>query len=625
MQKQHAPLSLSDPLLYEQFEKDLKFLQLFLLLVNNSCPIKRVELVWASDGPAGKAGLRQKFLSTELALHGPCAHMLASANTPEPLFCNIVNDYSRHEAESCAVSDKAAELRVRRSGRAEVYRCHAGLIDIAVPVVCDGQYVATLFTGQVLTERPSNEGFVQIQKQTAGLTYIDWTKLQDAYHRVPVVSESDIQRTVEVLEVFAEYLATTWKRLAEVARDQQRRHRESTLERKEFGHLVLEGNFADRALVRQLMTRIGFTRYPNCVMLVKFESEEARPGDSTTFDLLFTRALQAIEELCDGLQNVCCTYLRNKGICLFFRDREPGGPSFARYAAQSLAGKVLGAISARCELKARIGIGAPKNNWCYLADSYHEACSELARSTAQIALFRAVATSDPELSVAVGRICRTITENRLLNTRMLVLDLPLLVNRKLGDRPESLALQHHFFSYVLDAMVFAARQLAADGYDVTELQSPEMTALANATTIFDLQERFSRSAERILDFVWKLFAGRPRKLVDRARCTIDRALDDRSAAQSLSILKVASSLGISAGHLSRIFKRTTGVTLERYLMIRRVETAKRLLLEPLENVSNVAERCGFSDSAYFARVFRKVAGCSPREYRDEPMRFATRS
>jgi len=359
-------------------EKDLKFLQLFLLLVNNSCPIKRVDLVWADDGPAGRVGLQKKFLSTEQALTGPCAHMLASTNAPEPVFCNIVNDYGRHEAESCGISDKAAEIRVRRTGKAEVYRCHAGLIDIAVPVICEGQYVATLFTGQVLSDAPSHSNFIQIQKQTTGLTYIDRAKLENAYSGVPVVSESDIQRTIQVLEVFAEYLATTWLRLSEVVRNQQRKHRESNLERKEFGHLVLEGNLADRPLVRELMTRIGFTRYPNCVMLVKFECEGAHQRSAASFDLMFTRALHAIEELCEGLQNVCCTYLRNQGICIFFHDREIAGCSKPSHTVELLANKVLRTISANSELKARVGIGAPKANWCYLADSYHEACSALA-------------------------------------------------------------------------------------------------------------------------------------------------------------------------------------------------------------------------------------------------------
>ncbi len=619
MQKQTTLMSLSDPLLYEQFEKDLKFLQLFLLLVNNSSPIKRVDLVWAEDGPAGRVGLRKDYLSTEKALIGPCAHMLASAQAFEPVFCNIVSDYGRHEVESCGLSDKAAEARVRKTGKPEVYRCHAGLIDIAVPVICEGQYIATLFTGQVLSEAPSHSGLVQIQKQTAGLTYIDAKRLENAYFRVPVVSESDIQRTIQVLEVFAEYLATTWMRLSEVVRDQQRRHREANLERKEFAHLILEGNLTDRPLLRELMGRIGFTRYPNCVMVVRFDSEGEHQS-SATFDLNFARALHAVEELCEGLQNVCCTYLRSQGICIFFGDRERVEGSRPPCEAELLASKVLRTISANTEFRARIGVGAPKSNWWYLADAYHEACTALAGSSSQIAIYRSLAMPDEELSVAVGRICRTITEKQILNSRLSVLGLPLLVNRKIGDRSEALVAQRHFFSYVLDAIRFAVRQLGTDGYDVGALEENDKAGVENATSIFAVQEAFIRSAECILDSVRRLLAGRPRKLADRVRSIIERELQERSSAQTISIGKIASGLGISAGHLSRVFKRTTGVTLERYLMILKIESAKRLLLDPLENVSDAAEKCGFSDSAYFARVFRKIAGCSPREYRDDPMR-----
>jgi AraC-like DNA-binding protein len=103
---------------------------------------------------------------------------------------------------------------------------------------------------------------------------------------------------------------------------------------------------------------------------------------------------------------------------------------------------------------------------------------------------------------------------------------------------------------------------------------------------------------------------------------MDLNLQDKWAAQSISVTKVAGALGISAGHLSRVFKRTTGQTFERYLMMQRVEAAKRMLLEPLATISEVAEKCGFADSAYFARVFRKITACSPSEYRNEPLREA---
>jgi AraC-like DNA-binding protein/ligand-binding sensor protein len=602
----------------EQFEKDLKFLQLFLLLVNKSCPIKRIDLVWAEDGPAGRVGLRQKRLSTEQALAGPCRQLLACDNLPEPTYCNIVNDHGRHEAESCGVSDKAAELRVRKTGKAEVYRCHAGLVDMAVPVMCDGQYIATLFTGQILREAATREEFVAIRKQAAALTYINWDDLEKAYMQVPVVSDDDVRRTLEVLEIFAEYLATMWKRLSEVARDQQRKDRELHLDRKEFAHLVLEGNVANRPLLRELMSRIGFTRYPNRVVVVKFEAEEDYHNPATSFDLALTRAVQALDELCEGVRNVSCAYLRNRGVCIFLRDREErDAPSLT---AQTFVHKVQHAISARGDLRARLGIGGAKSNWHYLADSYHEACIALAESSDTVAVYRTSLTSNEELGLSVGKICRSISERRLLEARMLVTGLPILVNREIGDRAENLAAQRHFFEYALHSMSYAAQQSGAGMDDISRCQRDGNFALNRAAGIFELQEAFVSAAESLLDLVRRLYAGRQQKLVERACRIMERDLQVRWSAQNISVNRVAQALGISAGHLSRVFKRTTGQTLERYLMAQRVEAAKRMLLEPLATISEVAENCGFADSAYFARVFRKITGCSPSDYRNEPLR-----
>jgi len=536
---------------------------------------------------------------------------------PEPVFCNIVNDHGRHEAESCGVSDKAAEMRVRQTGKAEAYRCHAGLVDIAVPVICDGQYIATLFTGQVLPEGPTRDGFVQIQKQIAALTYINWDDLEKAYMRVPVVSDADVRRTIEVLEIFAEYLATIWKRLSEVVREQQRKDRELHLERKEFAHLVLEGQVASQPLLRELMNRIGFSRYPNRVLVVKFEAEQDYHNPATSFDLALTRALQAIDELCEGARNVCWAYLRERGVCIFLRDREEEAPSLT---AQTFVQKLLHAIAARSDLRARIGIGGAKINWHYLADSYHEACMALTESPESVVLYRAALTADEELGLSVAKICRDISERRLHDARTLVTGLPLLVNRGGGGQAENLTAQRHFFEYALDSIGYAAQQTGAAADEVSRRQGEGKVAMNRATRTFELQQAFVSSAESLLECVRRVYAGRPQKLVDRACRIIDRDLQNKWSAEGISVAKVAGALGISAGHLSRVFKRTTGRTFERYLMMQRVEAAKRLLLEPLTTIAEAAERCGFSDPAYFARVFRKITGFSPSEYRNEPMR-----
>jgi two-component system response regulator YesN len=81
-------------------------------------------------------------------------------------------------------------------------------------------------------------------------------------------------------------------------------------------------------------------------------------------------------------------------------------------------------------------------------------------------------------------------------------------------------------------------------------------------------------------------------------------------------------LKLSAGHLGRVYSRTSGHTLEEYLIRQRLEMARRLLLDPRLHVAEVADRCGFCNPAYFASVFKKYMHCTPRAYAGDPHRWA---
>jgi AraC-like DNA-binding protein len=82
----------------------------------------------------------------------------------------------------------------------------------------------------------------------------------------------------------------------------------------------------------------------------------------------------------------------------------------------------------------------------------------------------------------------------------------------------------------------------------------------------------------------------------------------------LSLDTLARAVGSNKSHLSRQFKRETGMTVIEYLQDVRVDAAKRLLLAGLK-VAAVAERVGFSDAFYFSRIFARLAGYPPSEFR----------
>ncbi|MCA0754256.1 AraC family transcriptional regulator [Paenibacillus sp. N4] len=73
---------------------------------------------------------------------------------------------------------------------------------------------------------------------------------------------------------------------------------------------------------------------------------------------------------------------------------------------------------------------------------------------------------------------------------------------------------------------------------------------------------------------------------------------------------------ISRSHLSQLFKRTTGLTVNRYLVTCRINKAKELLTATGLNVMDICELSGFQDISHFCSTFKKETGMTPSVYRE---------
>lgn len=78
---------------------------------------------------------------------------------------------------------------------------------------------------------------------------------------------------------------------------------------------------------------------------------------------------------------------------------------------------------------------------------------------------------------------------------------------------------------------------------------------------------------------------------------------------------IAASLQVSADHVSRVFRKETGMSPWQFLNHYRIMQAQRLLLETDLSVTEVGGRVGFNDPAYFVRIFHRETGRSPQQYR----------
>lgn len=82
----------------------------------------------------------------------------------------------------------------------------------------------------------------------------------------------------------------------------------------------------------------------------------------------------------------------------------------------------------------------------------------------------------------------------------------------------------------------------------------------------------------------------------------------------VTLQQLAEASGLSAKYLCRYFRRVTHRTPVDYLNNYRIEQACSLLNEGKQTATQVAYACGFNDSSYFARCFRKYKNMSPKQY-----------
>ena len=68
-------------------------------------------------------------------------------------------------------------------------------------------------------------------------------------------------------------------------------------------------------------------------------------------------------------------------------------------------------------------------------------------------------------------------------------------------------------------------------------------------------------------------------------------------------------------YVNRVFKKHTGQTLHNYLLHEKVRMAIAMLRANGRSTTEIAEACGFANSSHFSKVFKRITGVSPTNYR----------
>ncbi|WP_167958148.1 response regulator transcription factor [Anaerosporobacter faecicola] len=99
------------------------------------------------------------------------------------------------------------------------------------------------------------------------------------------------------------------------------------------------------------------------------------------------------------------------------------------------------------------------------------------------------------------------------------------------------------------------------------------------------------------------------ELVDKIMDYINDHIEEK-----LTLNEIASEFGITPNYLSLIFKKESNVGFSEYITSRKISKAKQMMVSGNYKIYEIADQLGFENAFYFSKVFKKVEGCSPRDY-----------
>jgi AraC-like DNA-binding protein/ligand-binding sensor protein len=618
--------------LKQQFKKDIELFEYFLVLLNDSSPIRNVELMWADDlelfDPTQPMRVNTRDALVELK---PVAVNAQENPLPSPSthFCDLVHGFGANEEQTCARSDKPAKARCRESGCSQVYPCHVGLTDIAVPVLSEGRYLGTLFSGQVLTEVPTAEGFQFVKESLAEQRHIDLAQLEEAYYRVPVVSKQQLSTMVRMLEVFARYLGNAWKRLEVMSEFQRVREREVQLDRRELAEMLLaaKGQIGGRADVdvetlKNLARNTGLDKLPDRILVLRLlaprkedgEQHESERQSQLGGQLTLARVAHLIEDRCRSWANSFAATVGPAEICIFTaqKSRSMGQE---RLLLDEMAQAILRTARSEGLTSSKIGVSAAHPDSTELLCAYHEAAAAIDAGQSAVNWFETMPERRQQPVQSLAQVLKAVESTDPAALAIATREF-LAAAAPSTNNTVQLQQSRGLLTWGCEHLALELATLGAASETVNVAKERAVQIIVGAQSSFTMAEGFRNYVEQLRQLVEQLFSQREEKIVLETQRMIRE-----QGPEKVSIHDLAKNLKISAGHLGRVYSRTTGQTLEEYLIRQRLEMGKRLLLDPRLQVAEVAYLCGFCNPAYFSSVFKKHMNCTPRAYARQPQRW----
>ncbi|WP_017446669.1 helix-turn-helix transcriptional regulator [Gayadomonas joobiniege] len=161
---------------------------------------------------------------------------------------------------------------------------------------------------------------------------------------------------------------------------------------------------------------------------------------------------------------------------------------------------------------------------------------------------------------------------------------------------------------ILNRLTDSSIEAGGDSSSLILRHQVKNQAIDSSQNMAELSRLVAEEAAEYSDLLAQSADLRIKKQVDAAKTYLFK-----EAHNTIDFDELANHIGISKGHLMRVFKSHMGVTLNQYLAQIRIEKAKVFL--KTHSVTDTAIAVGFNNSNYFSTVFKKQVGCTPGQFK----------
>lgn len=178
-------------------------------------------------------------------------------------------------------------------------------------------------------------------------------------------------------------------------------------------------------------------------------------------------------------------------------------------------------------------------------------------------------------------------------------------------------LLRHNKNFFIKLETIISRTAIEAGLDVDEVFAIEEMYIRKCESLNNIDRIKNLQYHMIIDYAdrvkkLQLYNGQNSKLAN----TVSKYIR-ANISRPIKTTDVAKYLGKSRGGVTTEFKKQTGMNLSDFIRMKKIQEAQELLYETNQSLVTISDYLGFSSQSHFTRLFKKVTGVTPKEYRDK--------